>query len=126
MMDIQLEKSTKEKAAAKPAEFVGGSADARAHRRRSVLWPATLKVGRHDFTCQIWNMSLGGARVRIDVPLKEGASVTLAIAGRGDIAAKVRWSDQRAAGLEFGIPPEEVRLLFMDRLQTLGLDTPAA
>lgn len=126
MMDAQLKKSNDEKPDAKPAEFLGGSADARAHRRRSVLWPATLKVGRHDFTCQIWNMSLGGARVRIDVPLKDGAAVTLAIAGRGDIAAKVRWSDNRSAGLEFGIPPEEVRLLFMDSLQTLGLDNPAA
>ena len=125
-MKAQQENLEKDKAVANAAEFVGGSADARVHRRRSVLWPATLKVGRHDFTCQIWNMSLGGARVRIDVPLKDGAEVTLVVAGRGDIAAKVRWSDSRAAGLEFAIPPEEVRLLFMDRLQTLGLENPAA
>lgn len=125
-MNAQQENHGKEKIPAKPAEFVGGSADARAHRRRSVLWPATLKVSRHNFPCQIWNMSLGGARVRIDVPLKDGAEVTLVIAGRGDIAAKVCWSDSRAAGLEFAIPPEEVRLLFMDRLQSLGLENPAA
>ncbi len=103
-------------------EFVGGSADARAHRRRSVLWPASLKVRRHNFGCQIWNMSLGGARVRLDMPIKEGSSVTLTIAGRGAIPAVVRWSEDNAAGLEFKIPSEEVRLLFIDSLQTLGLE----
>lgn len=71
-------------------------------------------------------MSLGGARVRLDMPIKEGSGVTLAIAGRGDIPATVRWFDDNAAGLEFTIPSEEVRILFMDRLQVLGLDTPAA
>lgn len=71
-------------------------------------------------------MSLGGARVRLDVPIKEGAGVTLVIAGRGDIPAVVRWSDNNAAGLEFIMPAEEVRLLFMDRLQVLGLDNPAS
>lgn len=126
MNDMQHNQSDGENAPPQPAEFVGGSADARAYRRRSVLWPAKLEVGRHDFDCQIWNMSLGGARVRLDMPIKDGAKVMLSIAGRGDIPAKVRWSDDRAAGLEFLIPPEEVRIMFMDRLQTLGLDAPAA
>lgn len=126
MTEMQQNISDAEKPAAKPAEFVGGTADARAHRRRSVLWPAKIEVGRHNFSCQVWNMSLGGARVRLDVPIKEGAGVTLVIAGRGDIPAVVRWSDNNAAGLEFIMPAEEVRLLFMDRLQVLGLDNPAS
>lgn len=126
MTHMQSEDLASKETSKKPAAFVGGSADARAYRRRSVLWPATLKVGRHDFNCQIWNMSLGGARVRIDMPIKEGSNVMLTIAGRGDIPANVRWSDSSAAGLEFKISPEEVRILFLDRLQTLGLDTPAA
>ena len=105
-----------------PAEFVGGSADARGYRRRSVLWPAKLIVGRHDFRCQIWNMSLGGARVRLDLPIKEGAGVRLIIAGRGDIPATVRWFRNDTAGLSFNIPAEEVRLLFLDQLQSLGLE----
>lgn len=103
-------------------EFLGGSADARGHRRRSVLWPAKLKVGRHDFKCQIWNMSLGGARVRLDLPIKEGASVMLVIAGRGEIPAKVRWFRNDTAGLSFAISADEIRLLFLDSLQSLGLE----
>ncbi len=103
-------------------EFVGGSADARGYRRRSVLWPAKLLVGRHDFQCQIWNMSLGGARVRLDLPIREGADVRLIIAGRGEIPATVRWFRNDTAGLSFNIPAEEVRLLFLDQLQSLGLE----
>ncbi len=105
-----------------PPEFVGGSADARGYRRRSVLWPAKLIVGRHDFKCQIWNMSLGGARVRLDLPIKEGAGVRLIIAGRGEIPATVRWFRSDTAGLSFNIAAEEVRLLFLDQLQSLGLE----
>lgn len=126
-MQTKHEKKSTPEATIDPIpEFVGGSADARVHRRRSVLWPASLKVGRHNFSCQIWNMSLGGARIRLDMPIKEGAKVTLTIAGRGDIPSKVRWFENNAAGLEFSIAPHEVRVLFMDRLQVLGLDTPAA
>jgi len=104
-------------------EFIGGSADARGYRRRSVLWPARLIVGRHDFQCQIWNMSLGGARVRLDLPIREGAAVRLLIAGRGEIPATVRWFRNDTAGLSFNVPVEEVRLLFLDQLQSLGLET---
>ncbi len=105
-----------------PPEFIGGSADARGYRRRSVLWPAKLIVGSHDFQCQIWNMSLGGARVRLDLPIREGAAVRLIIAGRGEIPATVRWFRNDTAGLSFNIPAEEVRLLFIDQLQSLGLE----
>ncbi len=107
----------------KPAEFIGGSADARSYRRRSVLWPAKLKVGQHDFKCQIWNMSLGGARIRLGLPIKKGADVTLMIAGRGEIGATVRWCRNDTTGLSFNIPAEEVRLLFLDRLQSMGMET---
>ena len=71
-------------------------------------------------------MSLGGARIKIDIPIKDGADVTLAIAGRGELPAKVCWSEGDVAGLEFQMSPDEVRVLFMDRLQSLGFDTPAA
>ena len=67
-------------------------------------------------------MSLGGARVRLDLPIKEGASVKLTIAGRGDIPATVRWFRNDTAGLSFAIPADEVRLLFIDSLQSLGLE----
>jgi hypothetical protein len=104
------------------AEFLGGSADARAYRRRSVLWPAKILVGQRDFPCQIVNMSLAGARICLDRPLKTGATVQLVLAGRGEIPAVVRWHKGDAAGLAFAIEPEEVRMLFLDQAQVLGFE----
>lgn len=106
----------------KEQSFVGGSADARIHRRRSVLWPARLIVGSHEFRCQLWNMSVGGARIKIDVPLKAGTHVLLKVMGRADLPATIRWCEGEAVGLSFRISADEVRLLFMDRAQMLGLD----
>ena len=91
-------------------------------RRRSILWPARLHVGRHVFPCQIWNLSLGGARLRVDLPLKEGANVVLDMPGRGRIPAIVAWTGNAQIGLAFDMPPERVRRLFEDLLGTLGLD----
>ena len=93
----------------------------RRYKRRTVLWPATLHVGQHDFSCQIWNLSLGGARVRVDIPLKEGTEITLKVPGRGDLPAVIAWSEQGALGLDFTVPKSLVRTMFKDRLHILGL-----
>ena len=95
--------------------------DQRLHRRRSVLWMATLVMGRHEFPCQIWNMSLGGARIRIDVPLQSGTEVYLSIPTRGDIPATVVWVEDQTMGLKFRQSPDGVEQLFADRLDVLGL-----
>lgn len=96
-------------------------AEQRQYRRRSVLWMATLVLGRHQFSCQIWNMSLGGARIRIDVPLQTGTEVYLSIPTRGDIPATVVWVENQTMGLKFRQAPEAIEKLFEDRLDVLGL-----
>jgi len=89
---------------------------------RSILWPATIRVSSHEFHCQIWNMSLGGARVRLDVPLREGAELYLSVLSRDEIPAKVVWTDNESIGLEFQVDLEAVKELFKDRLHILGVD----
>lgn len=96
--------------------------DNRIYRRRSVLWPAKLRVGRHVFSCQIWNLSLGGARVRVDLPLESGTEVILSVSDRGDIPADVVWHRDEALGLSFNVSPEVIKRMFADRLHVLGLD----
>lgn len=96
--------------------------DNRRFKRRSVLWPAKLVVGRHHISCQIWNLSLGGARVRVDLPIKEGTVLLLSVVGRGDIPASVSWVDDEAMGLAFDAPAETIKEMFKDRLHILGLD----
>ncbi|WP_262692341.1 PilZ domain-containing protein [Kordiimonas aestuarii] len=96
--------------------------DNRRHRRRSVLWPAKLTVGKHTVSCQIWNLSLGGARVRVDLPLKEGSEIILTVADRGDIPALVAWAQGESLGIRFSVAEEVIRKMFADRLHILGLD----
>ncbi|MBL4788176.1 MAG: PilZ domain-containing protein [Kordiimonadaceae bacterium] len=107
------------------ASEAGGANDAGDHRnfrRRSVLWPAQLLIGQHTFTCQIWNLSLGDARVRIDLPFQEGTNLKLVIADRGEIPSVVSWSVEGSMGLEFQVGANTVRKMFKDRLHVLGLD----
>lgn len=98
------------------------SAENRDFRRRSVLWPGKILIGRHELSCQVWNLSLGGARVRIDLPIQEGTAVKLFVKGRGELPAEVIWSEDGSLGLEFKTGAEVVRRMFKDRLHVLGLD----
>lgn len=98
--------------------------DQRNFVRRSVLWPAQLTINDHEFSCQIWNLSLGGARVRVDLPFKEGTDVILSLPNKSDtdIRARIAWQQGEAMGLIFLVPDHEVRRIFKDRLHILGLD----
>lgn len=102
-----------------------GSRDNRDFRRRSVLWPAKIIVGTHEFSCQIWNLSLGGARVRMDLPIQEGTDVTLSISDRGELAAQVAWARDGSLGLDFVVAADVIKNMFEDRLHILGLDDEA-
>lgn len=104
----------------KPVKKAGS--ESRDFRRRSVLWPAKLIIGEHEFSCQVWNLSLGGARVRMDLPIQEGTNVKLWVADRGEIDALVVWSKEGSLGLDFCVGAEVVRRMFEDRLHILGLD----
>ncbi|MBL4837893.1 MAG: PilZ domain-containing protein [Kordiimonadaceae bacterium] len=94
----------------------------RLFQRRSILWPAKLILGRHTISCQIWNLSLGGARIRVDLPIKEGTELILSIEGRGDISSVVVWVEEDATGLDFNVPSSTISKMFKDRLHILGLD----
>lgn len=96
--------------------------DSRSFKRRSVLWPAKLLIGRHTISCQIWNLSLGGARVRVDLPIQEGTELILSIEGRGELSAVVIWCEHEAMGLDFKVASSTIKRMFEDRLHILGLD----
>lgn len=98
------------------------SPETRVYRRRSVLWPAKLLIGRHEISCQIWNLSLGGARVRVDLPIQQGTDLILSIEGRGQLSATVVWSENEAMGLDFNVSSATIKRMFEDRLHILGLD----
>ncbi|GEQ97011.1 hypothetical protein JCM17844_06480 [Iodidimonas gelatinilytica] len=98
----------------------------RNHPRRSVIWMGTLKVGEFSFSCRVLDLSLAGARIRLALPLKRGAPVTLTISRCGDLPAEICWHKDDRLGLNFILPPQEVRQLLGDHaVATLGLDLSA-
>jgi len=114
-----MARAKKETKAAKPGQ------DNRLYKRRSVLWPAKLIIGRHEISCQIWNLSIGGARVRVDLPIQVGTKLILAIEARGELRATVSWSENEAMGLDFDVPASTIKNMFEDKLHILGLDESA-
>jgi len=81
----------------------------RKHARRPVLWRARLEAGDYTFDCGVLNMSLSGARLRLVLPLKRGAHVTVVIADFWRIPARVVWHKDERIGIQFEIPPEQIR-----------------
>ena len=96
--------------------------------RRAVLWSGHLEFGEYVFDCQIWNVSLGGAKIRVGLPLLEGSGVVLALERFGTFAGTVVWQTDGNLGLRFDGDPEAVREVFGDAVVKLGLDqgAPAA
>jgi len=96
--------------------------DRRVNPRRAILWPGTLQVGSHEFKCQIWNMSLGGAKVRTDIPLRSGADAKLLLKDETELTGDIVWSGDKSVGVEFHLPAVEVRDRLGKSVATLGLD----
>jgi len=95
----------------------------RRHARRSVIWYGELAAGDYLFDCGLLNISLSGARIRLDLPLKRGAVVLLALEKLGEVPAKVSWHREGRIGLKFQIRPQEVRRrLGKTAMERLGLD----
>ncbi|MFZ5608504.1 MAG: PilZ domain-containing protein [Pseudomonadota bacterium] len=97
------------------------SIDARRWRRRKVLWTGTMQVGDYDFNARICDIAPGGAKVKVDLPLKEGARATLTHARFGRLHGHVIWQADGCLGLAFAGDPREVIAAFGDSAAVLGL-----
>jgi len=82
----------------------------RKHNRRTVIQSATLKVGSHDFDCMAYDISLGGIRLKVDMPIEQGSSVFIQLRNKLKQAAKVVWSADGFMGLSFVENPERVKV----------------
>ena len=120
--------ANKAQAKSAPAEAEkesGEDGHQRQFRRRSVLWPAKLRVGNHEFTAQVWNVSLGGAKLRVDLPIKEGTATAILIPAKGiEIPAEVVWQSGELLGVFFSFDAERVKDIFENSATVLGLDAP--
>jgi hypothetical protein len=83
--------------------------------------PVALRMGGAVRGCAIVDLSLSGARIKIDVPLQVGAAVALRHGAYGDLPANVVWVAGGEAGLAFSLTEDTIRYvtdMLIDRLKS--------
>ena len=98
--------------------------DTRTARRSTVMLAGSIVYNRQRFPCRVRNISAGGLRVQIDVPLAPGTPVHAELPRFGRFPAVVAWVKGRMMGLVF---PEGVAgglARFGESAVTLGLIDP--
>jgi hypothetical protein len=83
----------------------------RRHQRKPVLWRATLELPTGGLDCVAFDLSLGGAKLRLDAPVRVRQRGRLVIERYGAIAVEVAWQRPGLVGLRFLDPPWRVARL---------------
>jgi len=94
----------------------------RAFPRRTVLFKGALRVNSHQFPCSVLDLSLSGARIKLDLPLASDTEVELTIQDHKPLKAQVAWAAEGFLGLMFKASPETVKV----SLGTVGERLPNA
>lgn len=91
--------------------------------RKSVLWPAFIHINDHKIPCQIRNLSIGGMRIKLDVPFNGGINAIVEIPRYNlKLDAKVAWQSDGFFGLQFLAAPDTVREQFNEGAAIVGVD----
>lgn len=91
----------------------------RTFKRRTVVWPAVLVVNEFEFKCMLYDISLGGVRLKLDLPLAMGAKVGIKIKNFDVTEALVSWHAESFVGLKFIDDEEYVKKILGDYAQSL-------
>lgn len=101
--------------------------EARDKKRRSVIWPAILHVGDHEFDCHIRNFSMGGLKLKLNLPFKEGTAVRVEIPMRDIILnAEIAWQADKLLGLRFLDDEDLLQGVFGERAAVMGIEQKVA
>ena len=85
----------------------------RRHERTAVTADASLWHDDSWSGCRIINISMGGAKLNIDLPLRAGHAVRLKIGSFGDFNGVVTWSGCQEVGIRFTQDPSEVAAMVL-------------
>lgn len=90
---------------------------------KSVLWNASLIIRGHVFSCQIRNLSVGGLKIKLDIPFKDGVIGTIRIPKYNlHLRVKVAWHSDGFFGLQFIEDHQLVREQFSEGAAIIGVD----
>lgn len=116
----RLRKTAKPALRAKP-RGKSKTSERRILNRRRLLWLGRLKYGDFAFECRVFDLSLGGAKVELDLPLKRGTLVTLQIPEVGIMIANVAWVRDGQMALAFSEGTAAIRKKLAAKASKLGL-----
>ena len=98
--------------------------DNRAARRATVMLAGSIVYNRQRFPCRVRNVSAGGLKVQIDVPLAPGTPVHAELPRFGRFPAVVAWVEGPMMGLVFPEGMAGGLARFGDAADKLGLIDP--
>ena len=107
-------KITKKKTAANKNNMREELVSLRSNKRRTVVWPAKLIVNEFEFKCMLYDISLGGVRLKLDLPLAAGTAVKIQIKDFDFTDALVSWHADAFVGLRFTDDPDQIKVLLGD------------
>jgi hypothetical protein len=85
-------------------------------RRKPVLWAARLETEEGAVECAAFDVSLGGAKLRVEAPVALYRPLLLVFDRFGGLKAEALWRRGTIMGLRFDEPPETVRQMLGDVL----------
>ena len=91
----------------------------RTFKRRTFVWPAILYVNEFEFKCMLYDISLGGVHLKLDLPLAVGATVKIKIKSFDVTEAIVAWHIPSFVGLKFCEGPQFIKTLLSDYAKKL-------
>ncbi|VAV95909.1 hypothetical protein MNBD_ALPHA02-2254 [hydrothermal vent metagenome] len=108
-MPVSTAKRDTEKDAIKLENIRSALKCIRVNHRRTVVWPATLYVGEFEFRAMLYDISLGGVRLKLPLPLANGTEASVKIKNQVTLNSSVVWCAGEFIGLKFSDPIEAVR-----------------
>jgi len=82
--------------------------------RQTVVLKARLEVGDYFFESLAYDLSLKGAKLKLDLPLQAGVDVSVSIKNSEKLSSRLAWVAGGFVGVEFNSEPEKVRKIFGD------------
>lgn len=80
----------------------------RQYKRTHVLFLGHLVSGDRSVPGVLFDISVGGTRMRLAEPLESGSAITLRLANRLDFHVEVAWHQDNMVGLKFREAPARI------------------
>lgn len=89
-------------------KILPGGVDQRKFRRMPTLFSGTVSDGRRHVEVVVLDVSVNGAKIRVEGAADFGDTIKLNVDRLGDFTAEVMWRRENRLGLRFTATPEDI------------------